>query len=200
MLLFCSAIFKWKKMNEFTEFLKILLPALVILAVVYFMMREFTKHNSRQIDLLEKGNNIQVLKLEHELKASGQKISIPLKFQAYERMILFLERISPSSLLTRVVKPTMTVERLHSQLLSTIREEYEHNMSQQLYISDVSWDLIKASKEEVVRLVNSSASKFNSDDNSGDFAKEIIMEFSKTDNPIEKAILSLKEDIRKHFA
>lgn len=187
-------------MNEFTEFLKILLPALVILGVVFVMMRAFTRQNSRQIELLEKGNNIQVLKLEHELKASSQKISIPLKFQAYERMILFLERISPSSLLTRIVKPSMTVERLHSQLLSTIREEYEHNMSQQLYISDTSWDLIKASKEEVIRLINSSASKFNSDDSSGEFAKEIIMEFSKTDNPIEKAILSLKEDIRKHFA
>ncbi len=187
-------------MNDLMELLKILLPSLVILAVVYFMMREFTKHNSKQIDIIEKGNDLQKLKLEYELKSASQKTSIPLKFQAYERMILFLERITPSNLITRVAMPTMNIERLHSQLLATIREEYEHNMSQQLYISDNAWELVKSAKEDIIRKINSTASKFNSDDNSGEFAKEIIIEFGKSENPVEKALHSLKEDIRKHFA
>ncbi len=181
------------------ELLKLILPSIVILAVVYFMMREFTKHNANQIKLIEDNNKLQGQKLENELKLAGKKITIPLKFQAYERMVLFLERITPGNLLTRVLKTPMTVGKLQSLLLTTIREEYEHNMSQQLYISDKSWDYVKSAKEDVIRFVNSSASKFKSDDNSSDYAKDIIIEYGKSDDKINKALLSLKEDIRNHF-
>jgi hypothetical protein len=185
---------------NFLELLKLILPSIVILAVVYFMMREFTKHNSRQIKLLEDANDLQRDKMRKELTSESAKVTIPLKFQAYERMVLFLERISPSNLITRVLKHPTTVDGLHSRLLSTIREEYEHNMSQQLYISNQGWENIRSAKEEVIRIINTSASKFKSDDNSADFAKEIILEYSKSDDKLNKALLSLKEDIRKHFA
>jgi len=203
MLLICINYLYWLQkthiMNELIEFLKVLLPAVIILIVVYFMMREFTKHNSKQIKFLRDEQELQKLKLNNDLRSSSQKIIIPLKFQAHERMALFLERITPSNLIPRVLKPSMNVEKLHAQLLAIIREEYEHNMSQQLYVSNQSWDLVRNAKERLVSIINTSASKFNKDDKTNDYSKEIIIEYSKLNNPIDKALLSLKDEIRNHF-
>ena len=183
------------------DLLLILLPVIAILIVVYIMMKDFTKQNTKQLDYLKNEQHVQIMKMELEKKSNSEKISIPLKFQAYERMALFLERINPTNLLTRVMNPKMRVSTLHTSLLATIREEYEHNMSQQLYISDNSWGLVKTAKEEVVRLINSSASKFNSEENANVFAQEIITNgFNRNNNPIEKALKGLKEDIRENFS
>ena len=183
------------------DLLLILLPVIAILIVVYIMMRDFTKQNTKQLDYLKNEQHVQIMKMELEKKSNSEKISIPLKFQAYERMALFLERINPTNLLTRVMNPKMRVSTLHTSLLATIREEYEHNMSQQLYISDNSWGLVKTAKEEVVRLINSSAAKFSSEDNANVFAQEIITNgFNRNNNPIEKALKGLKEDIRENFS
>ncbi len=186
-------------MSELIELLKVILPAIVILFVVYIMMREFTKQNSKQLNYLSEEQQLIKVKIANEQKANSKKISIPLKFQAYERMVLFLERINPSNLLTRVLKTKMRVGSLHSSLLATIREEYEHNMSQQIYLSDTSWELVKTAKEEVVRLINSSASKFNSEDDATVYAQEIITNGFNNNNPIDKALLGLKEDIRENL-
>lgn len=187
-------------MNEFMEFIIIIVPTIAILIVVYIMMREFTRQNSKQFDYLKDEQRLLKAKMENEKKSNAGKTSIPLRFQAYERMSLFLERINPPNLLTRVLKPKIGVSTLHSSLLATIRDEYEHNMSQQLYISDTAWELVKAAKEDVVRLINSAATKFNSDDDAGKFAQEIITKgFNNSNNPIDKALNALKKDIRENF-
>jgi len=188
-------------MNELMEFLKIIVPTIAILIVVYIMMREFTKQNSKQFDFLKDEQQLLKAKMEMERKVNAGKTSMPLKFQAYERMALFLERINPPNLLNRVMKPKIKVGTLHSSLLATIRDEYEHNMSQQLYISDTAWELVKTAKEDVVRLVNSTAAKFTSEDDAGEFAQEIITNgFNTKNNPIDNALVALKEDIRENFA
>lgn len=187
-------------MSEIMEFLKIIIPTIAILVVVYIMMRAFTKQNSKQFDYLKEEQQLLVAKMENDRKATTGNTSAPLQFQAYERMSLFLERINPPNLLTRVVKTKISVGTLHSSLLATIRDEYEHNMSQQLYISNTAWELVKAAKEDVVRLVNSSAKKFKPDDDANKFAQDIITNgFNNKNNPIEKALNALKEDIREKF-
>jgi hypothetical protein len=112
-------------------------------------------------------------------------------------MILFLERINPPNLLKRTVKPGMKAGTLQSLLLSTIREEYEHNMSQQLYISNDSWELIKSAKEEVVSLVNLTASKVKAEEEAAALAGKILTDgFHGSANPVEKAMQSLKKELR----
>ncbi len=188
-------------MNEFIELLKVILPAIAILVVVWILMREFTKQNTKQLNFLRDDQQLQKIRLNAQSKSENKKISIPLKFQAYERMALFLERINPSNLITRVISPKMRVSTLHSSLLSAIREEYEHNMSQQLYISDNSWKLVVAAKEEVVRIINTTSANFKSDDDAGKFAQDIIASgFGNIANPIDKALDKLKEDIRENFS
>lgn len=186
-------------MNDLIEFLKIIIPSVVILAVVYIMMREFTKQNSKQINFLQKEQDLQRLKLSAEHQNNKSKISIPLKFQAYERMILFLERLNPENLIPRIINHNMTVGVLHSKLLAVIREEYEHNMSQQLYVSEKTWHLIVTAKEETIKLINTSSSGHKSDEKASVFAQEIISESSAKNNSINNAIAALKADIRDNF-
>lgn len=183
------------------EFIQIIVPTIAILIVVYVMMREFTRQNSKQFDYLKEEQLLLKAKMENDRKSNNSKTSMSLKFQAYERMSLFLERINPPNLITRLLKPKANVKVLHSLLLTTIRDEYEHNMSQQLYISDTAWELVKTAKEDVVRLVNSAATKFNPGDDANKFAQEIITNgFNTKTNPIDAALNALKKDIRDNFA
>jgi len=188
-------------MSELLDFFKIVTPTIVVLLVVYVMLKGFIKHSSKQIDYMRSEQQLIKLRMDADGKSNTEKISLPLKFQAYERMSMFLERINPPNLLTRVMKSKISVGTLHSLLLATIRDEYEHNMSQQLYISDTSWELVKAAKEDVVRLVNSTVSKFKSDEDASKFAQSIITNgFSNNSNPIDMALAALKDDIRNNFS
>ena len=188
-------------MSELLDFFKIIIPTIVVLLVVFVMLRAFIKQNSKQLDFMSNEHKLIKLRMDSEAKSNIEKISLPLKFQAYERMSMFLERINPPNLLTRVLKSKINVGTLHSLLLATIRDEYEHNMSQQLYISDTAWEFVKAAKEDVVRLINSSASKFKSDEDASKFAQFIIANgFGNNDgNPIDMALSALKDDIRNNF-
>ena len=86
---------------------------------------------------------------------SGSNIDI-LKIQSLERLVLFMERIKPENILIRIQKNySCTSKVLYKILIKTIREEFEHNMSQQLYISDESWELITFSKNQLISLINS---------------------------------------------
>ncbi len=188
-------------MSTVLMILTVIIPGIAMLVVVYILMNSYTKQNARQFEYLAEEQSILREKMNTETKSQSKKVSIPLIFQAYERMILFLERINPPNLITRTLKTKMTVSSLQSILLATVREEYEHNMSQQLYVSNASWDLVKAAKEDVMRLINTTAGNFDSTDDASAFAKEIITGgFSGKVNPIEKAIESLKNDIRKNFS
>ncbi len=87
------------------------------------------------------------------------KTITPIKLQAYERIVLFLERISTESLIMRTVKPGMTAQQLHSALIANIRSEYEHNLSQQIYMSNEAWEMVKNAKGTVIRIINNIATK-----------------------------------------
>jgi len=188
-------------MTDFLELIKVIVPSIVVLLVVYVMLRSFVKQNSNQLAYMRNEQQLIKMKIDAEGKQSVSKVLLPLKFQAYERMSMFLERINPSNLLTRVIKSQMLVGRLHTALLSSIRDEYEHNMSQQVYLSDAAWEHVKAAKEDVIRLINSSASNFNSDDDASKFAQTIISSgFANNNNSIEKALATLKHDIRNNFS
>jgi hypothetical protein len=173
--------------------------ALIVL-VVYILMKQFLKQNLRQMEFLNREQDLLKLRLEIDRKKSTEKTGMAIRFQAYERMALFLERINPPNLIPRVMTPGQSAAGFQAQLHRSIRDEYEHNLSQQLYISDAAWVLVKKAKEEVVSLVNLVASKVKPEDDSGKFATEMLtIGFAAKDNPIEKALEGLKEEIRKGF-
>jgi hypothetical protein len=129
-----------------------------------------------------------------------QKVILPLRLQAYERFVLFLERIHPSNLLLRLSNPELTSVQLQSLLVRTIREEFEYNLSQQLYISAQSWEMIKNAKEEMVALINKASMKAGEQSRAGDLVKAILeLMVEKGKLPSELALGEIKKELQKLF-
>jgi len=113
-------------MEGLIEILKIILPAGAwFFAAAYLLVQKFLNNEQKRRDF--------------ELKKSVQASITPLKIQAYERIVIFLERIHPNTMVVRVNKHGMTSQQLHQELIKAIKSEYEHNLSQQIYVSHNSW-------------------------------------------------------------
>jgi len=173
-------------MNTTLEILKYTLPAIIVFIATYMVL----------IKLLNNETN----KRKTEVALNNHKIITPIRIQAYERIILFLERIAPQSIVLRLQKPNMTNQELQNILLKSIRSEYEHNIAHQLYISDKAWELTKQAKENLVKQVNQAALQVKPDGASIQYSKLILEKMLDTDkDPTRKAINYLKSEIRELF-
>lgn len=163
-----------------------LLPAVVVFITAYLMLKKFFEEKANK-DLLE-------------LKRDVRKSVLPNRLQAFERMILFLERISPENLIMRVHKPGLNAQQFQHLLLQTIRSEYEHNMVQQVYLSANSWEKIKVAKEQVTKLVNLSIANIPNTADSVELSKKIFeMQDQLGGSPTVPAINTLKKEIKTLF-
>jgi hypothetical protein len=174
-------------MTPLFELLKIIIPASAVFAAAYFLVKRFLDNDQKR--------------REYELKKTTLGTITPLKIQAFERIVIFLERINPNSLVIRVNKNGMSARQLHLELVNGIKTEYEHNLSQQIYLSSGAWELVKTSKEEIIQLVNISSSKVAHDANSSELA---IMILNITNNlgkklPNDVAIDYIKKEIAELF-
>ena len=147
-------------MDYFLELLKIILPAGVVFATAYLIIKRFLDNDQKR--------------REHEIKKNNQATLAPLRLQAYERVIIFLERMNPNSLVLRVNKNGMNAHQLHLELIKTVKSEYEHNMSQQIYMSAGAWELVKNAKEETIKLINISSTKVGHDKPSNELAMMVL--------------------------
>ncbi|MDR1667117.1 MAG: hypothetical protein LBS03_05425 [Bacteroidales bacterium] len=173
-------------MELFFDILKITLPSVILLIAVVYVVGGFL-HNS------EKRQQLKVA-------ATNRQIILPLRLQAYERLILFLERISPESILLRANYPDKSGEQLHQELLQTIRSEFEHNLSQQLYVSIDAWNSVKNAKNYTVSLINAAAKEMGDNVSAIELSRKIIgMTTEMEQLPAQKAINELKSDIQTIF-
>jgi len=174
-------------MDALIEILKIILPAGAVFAAAYLLVNKFLANDQKR--------------REHELKKGNLATITPLKIQAYERLVIFLERIHPNSMVVRVNKHGMTSHQLHVELIKTIKSEYEHNLSQQIYVGSGSWELVKTSKEEIIKLINVSATKVPYENSSNDLAMMILNITSNLDKkmPNEIALEYIKKEIAQIF-
>jgi hypothetical protein len=178
-------------MDTFPELLIITLPALVVAILAYLLIRQF----------LEKEVRRQELFIQQQLKHDLQKTMLPLRLQAYERLVLLLERISPATLLLRVSRSGMTAAQLHSALTLALRDEFDHNLSQQVYVSGKSWENLKNAREELIRMINSAATKLSADATGADLAEEIFtLDLQPGKQAYQIALDQLKEEFREFFS
>lgn len=173
-------------MDAFIELIKILVPASVVLYAAYLLVRAFIQ------------KEIELRKLE--VRSRAIETILPNRLQAYERMVLFLERMSPQNLLVRLSTSGMPAREFHQLLLSEIRNEYNHNVSQQVYISQPVWELIKNAKEDLIVSINDAASEMNLESTSLDLSKKIFEKsINKAVDPIGHALVELKKEIQQTF-
>ncbi len=123
---------------------------------------------------------------------------VPIRLQAYERIVLFLERTSLESLLVRTNTPGMSAAELHSALLNTIRSEFEHNLSQQIYMSQQAWEVVKNARSNTIKIINTEFEKAPGTASGLVFSKlllERVMELDK--EPTRTAIEYIKNEIAR---
>jgi hypothetical protein len=129
-----------------------------------------------------------------------QKDIIPLRLQAYERLTLFLERVSLNNLLGRVYQPGLTVREFHLELLSSIRSEFEHNITQQIYVSQQVWNTVRSTREEIVKMINSAASSIDPNAKGTELSKTIFENLMKEENnPAQAAIDLIKSEVNQLY-
>jgi len=138
-------------METLLELLKITLPALTVFFTVWFILKEFFNGQLQQKNL--------------ELRQQAANTSVPLKLQAYERLILYCERIYLPTLILRLRDDNMTNAELRLALLITIQQEYEYNITQQLYITSQLWEIVKVSRDNTLNIINLAYEKVNPKDN-----------------------------------
>jgi hypothetical protein len=126
-------------MTEFFELLKYTIPALVVFAASYFTLKSYLDAHYRDLSM--------------QKKIEAQKLTLPVRLQAYERLILLCDRITLPNLLLRIRSSAMTVAELRGALMIAISQEFDHNTSQQLYVSDTLWQIISIAKSDSMTLV-----------------------------------------------
>ncbi len=157
-----------------------LLPAIVVAALAYYFFKEYTKsENGRRRFLIHKEN---------------QKTSLPLKLQAYERLSLFLERISPGSLLTRVKPYSDDKEAYEKLLLQSIEQEFEHNLTQQIYVTSECWNIIRTAKNATISIIRKT-NMSNKVQNSDKLREIIITDLMDQQAPTDTALSFLKNEV-----
>ena len=166
--------------------LDFILPALLVMMLAVYMLNKVLNHDhTRRV---------------FEYKKSVAKEIVPLRMQAYERLALFLERMQPYNLLLRVQKPNMKSNTLYAVLLKTIRSEYDHNMSQQVYVSDAVWKLINQAKDQLIGIINQNVTSVSPESDATELGK-LIIEASLEQQKwlIDEALSLLKEELRKNY-
>jgi len=157
-----------------------LLPTIIVAALAYYFFKEYTKtENGKRRFLLHKEN---------------QKTSLPLRLQAYERLSLFLERISPGSLLTRVKPYSDDKDAYERLLLQNIEQEFEHNLTQQVYVTNECWNIIRTAKNATISIIR----KTNMSDKvqDSDKLREVILtDLMDQQAPTDTALSFLKSEV-----
>ena len=182
-------------LDALSDILLYFVPAIIVMIGMFIVTRRFLNNQNVIIKkFLERDLQLKVV----EDRNIRQKESLPLKLQAFERLILFLERISPNSLLVRVHRGGMSAIQLQSELVSTIRAEFEHNLSQQIYVSERAWEEVKEGKEEIIRIINVAFSYTGSNATGIQMSSQIFEQVLKIENvPTQKAVDFIKSEARK---
>ena len=166
------------------EALVLLSAVAAIVAVIYYGLKMYFEYQNRR--------------LEREWVEKKEKDFFPIQMQAYERLILYLERIHPERLVFRVNKPGLSARLMQAELLKLMREEFDHNLAQQLYISNEAWNAVSKGREETFKILNRAAERTDANGSSMDFSTAILETVGKLDRlPTQTAVDILKTEFRR---
>ncbi len=166
----------------FIQFMSFIVPAAIVFGICYYFISKF----------VDEQHTLRLL----ELKKEQMKELTPLKLQAYERLTLFLDRVSPDNLVVRLSKRGQSAAQLRAELVGTISGEYNHNISQQIYVSDDAWKMIQAVKEQIIGLVEQCYSECAEGESGPQLGKRILTRLMEQNAaPTQNAIHLLKKEI-----
>jgi hypothetical protein len=159
-------------------------PAIIILFVIHYLFRrEFDKY----LDLKFAEPN-----------SNGNDQWLSLQLQAHERMIVFVERINPSNILIRLHQQGIGVSDLQSMVINEINTEYQHNITQQIYVADATWNVIKKLKEDTIAMIGNAGQGLPIESTGVDLSKKVLQHLSTMqDNPYDLTLSLIKNGVQR---
>ena len=156
----------------------------IVILLLVSLFISFRKEEKSKNDIIDK------LKNDSMLKETSLKLIIPLKIQACERLLLYIERIQFPILVKRIFHPGISRNDFQFSIIQNVQDEFEHNLAQRLYVSESTWQLIVLAKEEVLQNVNA---VFN--DNPDADVAMIAQKLASFENPmVENAVMNIKNE------
>jgi hypothetical protein len=173
-------------MELFFEVLKYTIPALVVFATAYYLLKILLDERQRVDQAI--------------LRNDAQKITLPLRLQAYERLTLLCDRAGVINTMFRVRTPGMKVRDLRATLMLAISQEFDHNTSQQLYVSDTLWRIIQFAKNDTLTLVTTAGGDLDPDADAELLFNTLVEELEQQDPPtLQKALLAIRTEAGQLF-
>lgn len=161
-----------------------LLPAIVVGIIAYYFFKGHTAN--------EEGRRRFLIHKE------SQKDMLPLRLQAYERLTLFLERIDPNRLLIRIKPYSDSIPDYETLLTNTIEQEFEHNLTQQIYVSSECWNLVNAAKNATIHIIRKAGMQ-NQNGDVDKYRRQILENFMEEVTPSVKALTYIKKEVSDLF-
>ncbi len=174
-------------MSLFFEILKFTIPGLLVFFTAYFLLKQLLDERQR-IDRMI-------------LKQDAQKITLPLRLQAYERLTLLCDRVAIPNALLRIRMPGMTVSELQGALLLGISQEFEHNTSQQLFVSETLWQIIRIAKEQTMSLITQAAEGLDPKADAEELVGKLFQALDEQGfpSPLQRAIIAVRTEAGQLF-
>lgn len=160
------------------QLLLAILPAAIVGGAVYFVLRQLLRREDYRGGV--------------ELRKGQQATTLPLRLQAYERLSLLCERIQVNNLLLRAEREGRTANELRAVLLLNIQQEYEHNITQQIYVSEKLWQIVQAARDDTAEMISLAADAGGS---AQDMANRLVnMLVERGDNPLNTAQRAIRQE------
>jgi hypothetical protein len=166
--------------DKLVESLAYTLPAGIMALVFWYALKSFIAQQNQE--------------KKFALLANKKKESLPIQLQAYERMLLFCERINPVKMLLRIKPISENANDYLQLLINNIEQEFEHNLVQQLYVSKETWMAIIAAKTAIINKLKQVSETSNS---ANDLRENVLIDYSKTLPPTETAIDFIKNEVKQ---
>ena len=167
--------------------LKYTIPALIVFATAYFLLQQ-------QIDEQQK-------RLSGAMRQDSLKLTLTLRLQAYERLMLLCDRASIPNTLLRVRTPGMSIANLRGVLMIAITQEFDHNTSQQLYVSDTLWQILRVAKDDTLSLVGKAAEGLDPDAGDDVYIDRLLaaLEEQGEPGPLQRVAIAVRTEAGRLF-
>ncbi|MEI6311802.1 MAG: hypothetical protein WCP57_06060 [Bacteroidota bacterium] len=173
--------------NELVEILKYTIPAIISLAATVIVVWLFMKKDEDY--------------RRFEIAVKNRDTTLPLRLQSYERLTLLLERLEPNSLITRLLPSDMSAKEYQMILIATIKAEFEHNLSQQIYVSSTVWNAVVVVKNDLLKTVIIKGTELGSEGTGSQLSRAILNHYMEleTGSPNGAALELIRNEVKSVF-
>lgn len=174
-------------METFLEILKYTVPSLVVFATAYALLNLLLQGYQRQQRAAFSQQNAGTV--------------LPLRLQAYERLAILCDRSALANVLLRVRTPQMNASELKAAIFITLRQEFDHNVSQQVYVSDTLWRIVLLARDQTFELVAKAAEDLPADADGGELVDRIfsLLQQQGSPTPLERALHAVRTEASQLF-